>query len=107
MGQPLDPKVDHRITLDQAAALTKQYRVMHKGAYADAAGAFNAGPVLQLLQQKGCVGIRTYRAELESGASTLVLVGVDENGNDMVEGIILDNVFPCPPYCSDDNALNT
>ncbi|MCC7002637.1 MAG: hypothetical protein IT357_10825 [Gemmatimonadaceae bacterium] len=107
MGQPLDPKVDHRITLDKAATLTRQYRVTHKGAYADAVTAFNAGPVLQLLQQKGCVGLRTYRATFESGATSLVLVGVDEKGNDMVDGIILEEGFPCPPFCSDDNALNT
>ena len=38
----------------------------------------------QVLAQPGCVGIKFYNAYNESGAKTLVYVGVDAAGNDML-----------------------
>jgi len=30
-----------------------------------------------------------------------VLVGIDENTTDMASGEIIDNHYPCPPFCGD------
>lgn len=105
MGTPLDPKHNHRITLDEAAALTRRFR--HGGAkrLGDSV-AFNAEPVKELLAQEGCVGIRCYQGLTAEGTPTVMLVGVDAKGNDMTSGVLLDWGMPCPPYCPDDDALN-
>lgn len=105
MGRPLDPTVDHRITLGEGAELTSRYR--KSGAEKSTeSGAFNAKPVLGLLAQPGCVGVRFYRGLTAESGPALVLVGVDAEGNDMTEGLVLDQHLPCPPYCGDGNALN-
>lgn len=106
MGRPLDPTVDHRITLAEGAELTSRYRKSGATKTTES-GAFNAKPVLGLLAQAGCVGVRFYRGLTADDAPALVLVGVDAEGNDMTAGIVLDRHLPCPPYCTDDNALNS
>ncbi len=105
MGKPLDPAHDHRISLDAAAAMTKAHRDGGTHRTGDS-GAFNAKAVLELLQQPGCVGLRYYRGRTKTGEASMVLVGVDGEGNDMVHGIVIDHSLPCPPWCSDGNVLN-
>jgi hypothetical protein len=36
---------------------------------------------------------------------TLVLVGVDVSGNDLTNGVILDDLAGCPPFCSINSPL--
>ena len=105
MGKPLDPAHDHTISLEAAAAQTGAYRKGRPSAAGDC-GAFNAKPVLELLQQPGCVGVRIYQGLNKAGNASLALVGVDADGNDMTGGMLIDNMMPCPPWCSDGNALN-
>ena len=106
MGEPLDPTHDHRVPLKAAAELARRYR--QDGALrAGDSGAFNSKPVLELLAQPGCVGLRIYQGRGATGERALVLVGVDAKGDDMTEGVLLDTHLPCPPWCSDDNALNS
>jgi hypothetical protein len=57
-----------------------------------------------LLNQDGCMGLRIYYGTQTptSGPGTpdLVIVGTDEDGNDMLEeDLILDASIPCPPTC--------
>jgi hypothetical protein len=52
------------------------------------------------------VGIRIYYAAQDDGTPELVIVGVDENGKDLEEGVILERNLPCPPYCNDESKLN-
>lgn len=52
-----------------------------------------------ILNQDGCVGIRTYYAIDGNGDKCLVMVGVDASENDLEEGIILDRSLPCPTRC--------
>lgn len=105
MGRPLDQDRDHRITLPEAAEQARRQRSRRPSEVGDI-GAFNAKAVRALLDQPGCVGMRYYRGRNAKGERSLVLVGVDAEGNDMVDGVVLDDIYPCPPYCSDDNALN-
>ena len=105
MGQPLDHTRDHRITLKEASELARRHRQDGADRASDS-GAFNGKPVVDLLSQPGCVGLRIYRGRGAGGESALILVGVDAKGNDLTEGVLLDSHFPCPPWCGDDNALN-
>jgi hypothetical protein len=104
MGTPLDPKVDHRIKLAEAVEHTKRHRGGGTHRTTDS-GAFNAKAVQALLAQPGCVGMRFYHGRSERGESNLVLVGVDAKGNNMVNGMLLEGHFPCPPYCADEDVL--
>jgi hypothetical protein len=92
----------HRIPLSEAAEQTKRHRdSMIKG------GLFLRQEVDELLAQPGCSGLRFYYGRNQAGADTLILVGVDQNGKDITDGVLLDIHFPCPPVCDDNNALNS
>jgi len=109
MGNRLPKDHDHRITLAEAARMTRRQRrekdTRKKGMerpYALRREAFES-----ILSQKGCEGVRIYPAVHEDGSPTVVVVGVDEAGNDMVSGLLIQNVFDCPPYCPEANELNS
>src|SRR5688500_2552441 len=96
-----DPK-SHRISLDEAAAQTKRGRGgQHKG------GMFLRAELDQLLAQPGCAGLRFYYGRKTDGQDTVILVGVDEKGDDMEQGVLLEDHFLCPPWCGSANALNS
>lgn len=101
-----DPK-DHRISLSDAAAQTRRYRDHVGKADAPKSGFFFRKLIDELLAQPGCAGLRICYARTDKGEDSLVLVGVDKNGNDMVEGTLLEDAFYCPPICGGGNALNT
>jgi hypothetical protein len=90
---------DHRIPLQEGVAMVRRYRERHPDAIH--ASMFDRAIFDQLLAQPGCAGVRMYYAEAANGAQTLVLVGVDAQGNDLWDGDIGDTHFPCPPFCSD------
>ncbi len=103
---PLGPR-NHRITLEEAAQHTRRHREARARGHDIHAGAFHADQVLQLLQQKGCAAMRIYLGRDAKGESSLVLVGVDVQGEDMTGGTILEVVYTCPPFCSTTSVLNT
>ena len=100
------PPRDHRISLDAAAELTRRFR---ESARPDAikAGAFHADQVRALLAQPGCVALRAYYGKNADGSDALVLVGLDANDQELTGGTLLDVIFPCPPFCTDDSPLNS
>lgn len=106
MGRPLPQDRDHRIPLKEAAEQTRRQRGRRPTEPGDV-GAFTAKAVRELLEQPGCVGMRYYHGRNAKGERSLLLVGVDADGNDLVDGIVLNDIYPCPPFCSDDNALNS
>ncbi|HLP15342.1 MAG TPA: hypothetical protein VK470_03725 [Bacteroidota bacterium] len=59
----------------------------------------------KILAQPGCVGIRQYFATTDGKNVTLVLVGVDANGSDLIHGTIGELAQPCPPLCAPGNKL--
>ncbi len=99
----LPPKKDHRISLSDAAALTKAHRAANaagpKGHYFDRS-AFEG-----ILAQPGCSGIRLYHGRGTDGAHQMVMVGVDGDGADMTSGAVMEMGFPCPPFCDTKSAL--
>ena len=57
-----------------------------------------------LMNQPGTVDIRTYIAVKDNNEPTVLVVGVDANGNDMIDPVkgfhIYDYAEPCPNCCS-------
>jgi hypothetical protein len=116
----LPPKRDHRIKLRKAREWIRHYRRASPGG--EHGGFFHIKPVLELLAQPGCAGLRYYHAVDGDGDYHVILVGVDGEGNDIVrrtvvtnprpgakmspasltgggDAILLDDHFRCPPWC--------
>ena len=93
---PLPPRI-HKITLGQARALLAR----RPQGVAARGGHFPSEAIQAILSQPGCVGIRFYYGTNADDSTAIVLVGVDENNNDMATGEIIDNHYPCPPVCGD------
>ena len=65
-----------------------------------------------LLDISGVDGARIYMGikagvDGDNDTATVVLVGVDSSGNDMTADYILDYTRPCPPFCGQQNVLNS
>jgi hypothetical protein len=101
----MQEKRDHRISLEYARQLTRNFREFSSGSDIHG-GLFDKESVLAVLQQPDCVAMRYYYGIDEYSKSVLVIVGVDKKGNDILNGVIIEKAFPCPPYCGDINALN-
>lgn len=90
------------ISLADGATMTQDWRNEH--ATTTKAVFFGKDHIEGLLRQDGCVGIRVYYAINESNDYTMVLVGVNEEENDMTE-IVINAGILCPPQCSQPNDL--
>lgn len=98
----LPDRKSHRVALDEAAAQAKRARDGGiKGGY------FHRKDLDDLLAQPGCVGIRYYYGRKGDGQDTLIVVGVDKEGNDMTQGVVMEDSFWCPPFCGSANTLNS
>jgi hypothetical protein len=106
MTGPIQPR-DHAISVDAAAKLTARHRERataegtRKVGDGELGGAFTKHAIIALLNQPQAAYLRYYHARDEQGEPHLVLVAVDEEGNDMTNGsaAVLDTHFPCPPIC--------
>ena len=99
---------DQRTTLTEGGQMTRNYRTANGGGGVLILGHYLGKKILtDILAQEHCVGIRTYYAQTESGEKELVIVGVDKDENDLINGIIGDRTFRCPPRCGNNNALNS
>ena len=63
--------------------------------------------IMEILNQDDCMGVRIYYGIGDDGKKNLILVGAEADENDMVDGIIVERLFPCPPLCSGRNSLNS
>lgn len=100
------------ISLETAKKWTANYRATIKPGETEA-HYFGHESIRRVLDESRSVGIRAYYAIDDNGKKQLLLVGVDEDGNDLLpqaagsasaqadgDPIIVDQSFPCPPYCS-------
>ncbi len=92
-------KHDHGISLDQAKQLVQNHQ-RNTPAGGERCGYFDRAAFDEILAQPGCAGIRFYHARDASGKATLVFVGVTGEQVDMLDGPIIENHQPCPPYCT-------
>ena len=98
------PAAHHETKKDSALKYIHNYNAsVIDPATALKGGAFHREVIDKILAQKNCVGIRIYFAKLDDAKPTFVVVGVDNNGDDLSEGIIAEAIIPCPPFCG---ALN-
>jgi hypothetical protein len=94
------------ITLAEGSQMTANYRAtINVGETIGHAVGKNL--VNAILNQTGCMGIRLYYAMNNKGEKQLVLVGIDANGDDLSQGVIVDYLGNCPPECGKPNALNS
>jgi len=97
---------DHKISLEEGSDLTKRYRdSVTDGSILG--GLFGKNDVVSLLNQSNCAGVRIYFAIDDTSKPCFVLVGADADGNDLVNGLVLDKSFPCPNMCGSSNDLNS
>jgi hypothetical protein len=95
----------HDISLREAKTLVENFR---QGIPPDAVigGFFGREAIEALLSQPGAVGVRAYFARKDDGSLTLVIIGVNAQGEDIVEGEgPMDRWFPCPPFCPENSEL--
>jgi hypothetical protein len=99
-----DPIADQSIKLGEAAILTASFRKKFPNDLL--ANAYNKSQMQTLLNQTKCAGFRIYNGLDGSGIQQLVIVGVDANGDDLYEGILLDKAQTSPPISLQENPLN-
>jgi hypothetical protein len=95
----------HDVSLTDAARFVQNFK-SNPVAPSTKGGYFGRNIIDKILGQPGVVGVRYYYAAQDDGSPTIVLVGVDSTGADMVQGVIAEHGLPCPPYCPGANALN-
>lgn len=94
------------IPLNLASQMTKNFR-SNSEAGAIISMAIGKNVIEEVLNQTGCFGLRIYKALDDNGSEEIVIVGVDDNGNDMYKGKIADRVIKCPIVCPDQSPLNS
>ena len=99
------PTYDHDIGLTEAREMIGRWK--RANPEKASAGAITRVGLERVLGQEGCVGVRAYYALNAEHSMTLVLVGVDEFGNDMDSGELAERIFSCPPFCPMDSALDS
>ena len=100
---PTPEKDQHEITLDQAEALTRAFR--ERNPQSQRAGHFSRRAIEKVLAHPGCEGVRIYHGVHADGRPALVVVGVDAADKDLVDGPVVDEHKPCPPYCDGGSTL--
>lgn len=105
---------DYRFTgqegdaIDYAVARKWVNNYQNKNSVGNKAHFFGHEIIKDILSLEGCVGIRMYYALDDEGGRQIILVGVDEKGNNIVpgengrtaeEGVTADASLPCPAYC--------
>jgi hypothetical protein len=100
------PEVGRYTTYEAGAKMVKRHFDQNPD---DAMAHFMGKEIIEkILAQPGCVGIRTFHGLNEFGVSQVILVGVDQNGKNILNyqiqdqkytGIVADGAKICPPYC--------
>jgi len=90
--------------LDTAAEWTANYRNANPGAVK--AHFIGRDLLNKMLEQDGCMGLRIYYALDEKGDKQLIIVGADQDENDLYNGIIAEKTIKCPPFCPKGSPLN-
>lgn len=94
-----------KISLIDASLMTEKFRI--KFPNESMAYLYSAEVFQSILTQENCVGLRIYNGIDENGRLQTVLVGVDEDDNDLYLGEIYDRALVCPPKCAASNPLNS
>lgn len=105
-GSSLPPKHSQLESLKNASKYTSAYR-QQAGPDAIKGGLFWKDYVQKLLDQSGCVAMRYYHGMNTDGKPVIVLVGVNDKGDDITDGVLLELIPFCPPFCPTQNPLTS
>lgn len=91
----------HFVTREEAVLLLRRRptRITERG------GHFPRAVIDRILSQPGCNGLRFYFGTKADGSTTLVFVGIDGAERDMTDGVIVEDYYPCPPFCDATSGL--
>lgn len=101
-----------RIDLTTAKKWAKNFRDANPSSQEIISHYYGRDTLDQILAQTGCKGIRVYYGINENRQKELLVVGVDNKGNNMLpasstlapgDNSIMDNSWPCPPICPPDD----
>jgi hypothetical protein len=95
----------HVISLDEAKSMTHAYQNATQFQGLTVASMIDKVAYQLVMDQTGCVNIRTYFALNSEQKLTIVIVGVDANGADMTDGVLLNRAFLCPEKCPQNSPL--
>jgi hypothetical protein len=95
----------HSMSATEAAQLTQTFRDANLPG-TTLGGYFDRAVLDQMLSEPGVAGVRIYHGLNADGSAALVVVGVDAQGSDLVEGTIAEKSRPCPPLCSAASTLS-
>lgn len=96
---------NHSVSLKEASRWTRKYRE-EAGQGTIKGGFFGGNAVKQLLDQEKAVGLRYYYGINDEDQPVLILVGVDNEGRDLVSGYVAELSGLCPPDCDNLSPLN-
>jgi hypothetical protein len=101
----LDPNTGSIITEAQAKELINNFNAKFPGEVVSSFIGVN--PIKKIVDQENCIGIRVYNGyDAITQKLSLVMVGVDQEEQDILEnGIIYDKLAICPPLCSKNGLL--
>jgi hypothetical protein len=97
---------DHDLPLEIASQWTANFRATVPS-NATIATFYGKNAIQAILNQPDCVGIRIYYGLDGNNKKHLILVGADDSGNDLYEGLIAERGVECPTDCSTSNPLNS
>ncbi len=99
-------KEDHSISLEDASKMTRNFQ-LHAAPDQIVGGFFGKDAVLAIISQEGAVGLRYYYGLDDEGTPHIILIGVNVDGNDMIDGLLAERATKCPPHCFESNDLNS
>jgi hypothetical protein len=88
----------HEITLKEAIEHVTRHR-KNPVAYKVHGAAFERAAFDKILAQPDCKHVRIYFGQNEDGSPSLVFLGVNSKGEDMVNGVLMEKGAFCPPFC--------
>jgi hypothetical protein len=97
---------EHEIDLSTASAWTANFRASVP-ANTTLGHYFGKGIIQSIIDQDEAVGVRIYFAKDGDGVQQLIITGVDENGDDLYEGLLAEMARRNPPYGVTANPLNS
>jgi hypothetical protein len=100
MTNPRPPR-KHVITHEEAVGHLRR----RPTALTERGGHFPREVIDQILAQPGCEGLRFYFGTKTDGSLAVVMVGMDANEKDMTAGVMIEDHYPCPPFCDATSSL--
>lgn len=95
----------HVISLDEAKQMTHAYQNSTQFQGMTIACKIDKEAYQLVMNQPNCVSVRTYFGLNSEEKLTIVVVGVDAEGEDMTDGVLVNRGQDCPNFCNIDSPL--